>query len=160
MIEQSHKKIQLHNLKPNQGAVKNKKRKGRGQGSGKGGTCTKGHKGQQARSGYKRRVGFEGGQLPLIRRIPRIGPKKRIIRPNYKPVSLDRIQALVAQFPETQIIDRAFMIDHRIINKNDIYKILAGKEKLNKALNIEATACSKTAKQIIEEAGGSINVKK
>ncbi len=127
--------MNLSNLKPAEGSTKQRKRVGRGQGSGKGGTSTRGHKGAKSRSGYSRKVGFEGGQMPLQRRVPKFG-FKNINRKEFKGVNLDTIQTL---------------------SKNDLVKIL-GRGELKAKLEFTADAFSKSAIAAIEKAGGKVTV--
>ena len=147
--------MQLDTLKPASGAVKNKKRIGRGQGSGKGGTATKGHKGAQSRSGYKQKRGFEGGQLPLQRRIPRYGFKN----PNksaYKSINLEILQRLVEREQLTSV-DAAVLIKHGIISKHDHYKVL-GHGALQAKIDVRAHAFSTSARAVIEKLGGQATI--
>ena len=112
--------MKLHLIKPAKGSIKTKKRLGRGSGSGRGGTSTKGHKGDQSRSGYKRKIGFEGGQMPLQRRIPKFGFKNPF-RVEYVPVNLDVIQKLIDE-NKLSIIDSAVLADHGLASKKDLIK--------------------------------------
>src|SRR3954463_5114892 len=109
--------MDLSSLKPAAGSTKNRKRIGRGQGSGRGGTSTRGHKGAQSRSGYSRKTHFEGGQMPLQRRVPKFG-FKNINRVEYKPLNLDAIQALVDETKAT-VVDMDFMLQHGLVSKKD-----------------------------------------
>ena len=143
--------MQLHTLQPAPGAVKSSKRVGRGQGSGKGGTSTRGHKGAQSRSGYKRKRGFEGGQLPLQRRLPMYGFKN----PNrvaYKPINLEQLQQL-ADKEKLTAINVEVLRQHGLVSKNDRYKIL-GQGELKAKLEVTAHAFSASARAAIEKAGG------
>ncbi|MEL6152841.1 MAG: 50S ribosomal protein L15 [Bacteroidota bacterium] len=145
----------LHTLKPAPGATQNKKRIGRGPGSGKGGTATRGHNGAQSRSGYKRKRGFEGGQLPLQRRLPMFGFKN----PNriaYKPINLVLLQQVAAK-AQTDTVDAAMLAQHGLVSKNDRYKIL-GRGTLNTPIHITAHAFSESARAAIEKAGGKATV--
>lgn len=144
--------MNLNNLTPADGSVKNKKRIGRGQGSGHGGTSTRGHKGAKSRSGYKSKIGFEGGQMPLQRRVPKFG-FKNINRVEYKGINLDSIQKLV---DDTKISDitLAILAEKGLVSKNDNVKIL-GRGELKAKVKITAHAFSATAKAAIEAAGGS-----
>jgi len=145
--------MNLSNLRPATGSVKNaKKRLGRGQGSGKGGTSTKGHKGAQSRSGYSAKRGFEGGQMPLQRRVPKFG-FKNVNRVEYRGINLDVIQALV-DANKVSTIDCAFLISKGLAHKNDKVKIL-GRGELNAKVDIKVHAFSATAKAAIEAKGGS-----
>lgn len=145
--------MNLSNLKPAEGSVKNaKKRIGRGQGSGKGGTSTKGHKGAQSRSGYSAKRGFEGGQMPLQRRVPKFG-FKNINRQEYRGVNLDVIQGLV-DTNKVSAIDCAFLISKGLAHKNDKVKIL-GRGELKSKVDIKVHAFSASAKTAIEAQGGT-----
>lgn len=143
--------MDLSNLKPAQGAVKSRKRIGRGQGSGKGGTSTRGHKGAKSRSGYSRKIGFEGGQMPLQRRVPKFG-FRNINRVEYKGINLDTIQALVEKTNANDITPELF-IEHGLMNKKDLVKIL-GRGELTAKVVITAHKFSETAKSAIENLGG------
>jgi len=147
--------MDLSNLKPAKGSVKNKKRIGRGQGSGRGGTSTRGHKGAQSRSGYKRKSGFEGGQMPLFRRVPKFG-FKNINRKEYQGINLDTLQQLVDNKKITTV-DQAVLIENGLVTKNDLIKIL-GRGELKAKLEISAHAFTKTAKAAIEAQGGQANI--
>ncbi len=145
--------MNLSNLKPAEGSVKNaKKRIGRGQGSGKGGTSTKGHKGAQSRSGYSAKRGFEGGQMPLQRRVPKFG-FKNINRQEYRGVNLDVVQKLIDD-NKISTIDCAFLISKGLAHKNDKVKIL-GRGELKSKVEIKVHAFSATAKTAIEAQGGT-----
>ena len=148
--------MELSNLTPQKGSIKSKKKRiGRDQGSGKGGTATRGHKGAKSRSGYSRKLGFEGGQMPLQRRIPKFG-FKNINRVEYQPVNLDALQSLVDNKKvKKKTIDINTLIENRLIGKNDLVKIL-GKGDLNSPIKVEAHKFSETAKKAIEKAGGEI----
>ena len=146
--------MDLSNLKPAEGSVKNKKRIGRGQGSGRGGTSTKGHKGAQSRSGYKRKLGFEGGQMPLYRRVPKFG-FKNINRKEYIGVNLHDLQELVEK-KNLAVIDIATLIDNGLASKNDLVKIL-GMGELKAKLEVTAHGFTKTAQAAIESQGGTVN---
>lgn len=149
----SLKKMNLSNLKPAEGAVKNKKRIGRGTGSGRGGTSTRGHKGAGSRSGHSTKVGFEGGQMPLQRRVPKVGFKP-INRVEYVGVNLDVLQRLAEDFALTTV-DVAALQSHGLASKNDLVKIL-GRGELKAKLSVKAHAFSASAQKAIEAAGGSI----
>ena len=144
--------MQLSNLQPAKGSVKKGKRIGRGEGSGKGGTATRGHKGQKSRSGYSRKIGFEGGQMPLQRRVPKFG-FTNINRKEYQGINLDKLQQLVddGKIKDTVTID--ILIENRLAGKNDLVKIL-GRGELKSKLNISVHKFSATAKAAIEKAGG------
>jgi large subunit ribosomal protein L15 len=141
----------LNSLKPAEGAVKNRKRIGRGTGSGRGGTSTRGHKGAKSRSGYSQKSGFEGGQMPLQRRVPKFG-FKNINRVEYKAINLDVLQSLVESSDET-VLNFDFFKAHGLVQKNDKVKIL-GRGELNKAVEVHAHAFSGSAMSSIENAGG------
>ena len=143
--------MDLSNLKPAQGSVKNKKRLGRGQGSGKGGTATRGHKGAQARSGAKRKIGFEGGQMPLARIVPKFG-FTNLNRVEYCPVNLSTLQKLADN--GIAVITPEVLVENGIVHTNELVKILA-KGELTAKLNVKANAFSAKAQQAIEAAGGS-----
>ena len=144
--------MELYNLKPAAGATHNSKRVGRGYGSGKGRTSTRGHKGAKARSGYKKKIGFEGGQMPLQRRVPKIG-FKNINRVEYKAINLSVIQDLATKLGAEKIgIEE--LIAAGFVNKNQLVKVLANGEIASK-LTVEANAFSATAKAAIEEKGGN-----
>ncbi|MGM9827147.1 MAG: 50S ribosomal protein L15 [Muribaculaceae bacterium] len=145
--------MDLSNLQPAVGSVKTKTRIGRGPGSGKGGTSTRGHKGAKSRSGYKRKIGFEGGQMPLQRRLPKFG-FKNINRVDYKAVNLDTLQAL-AEAKNLQKIGIEELRAAGFINRRQLVKILAN-GAVTTALTVEANAFSKAAEEAITAAGGSI----
>lgn len=147
--------MNLSDLKPNKGSVsRSKKRLGRGQGSGKGGTATRGHKGAKSRSGYSKKLGFEGGQMPLQRRIPKFG-FKNINRVEYQPVNLDKIQELYDNKKIKKVVDLNSFIDNGFANKTDLVKVL-GNGKLTVPLKITAHKFSKLAQKAIEKAGGEV----
>lgn len=143
--------MKLDNLKPAKGATHNSKRVGRGQGSGKGGTATRGTKGAQARAGYEHKVGFEGGQMPIQRRLPKFGFKNPT-RVEYQAVSLSSIQA-IADAAGVKEIDVNLIKDYGFAAKTDLVKVLANGE-VTAALTVTADAFSKTAVAKIEAAGG------
>jgi large subunit ribosomal protein L15 len=143
--------MDLSNLQPAEGSTKNRKRIGRGQGSGRGGTSTRGHKGAQSRSGYKSKAGFEGGQMPLYRRIPK-GGFKNINRKEYLGINVDKLQML-ADENNISVFDIDVLINHGLAQKNDLIKIL-GRGTLNAKIEVRAHAFSKSALQAIEEKGG------
>ena len=145
--------MDLSNLKPAKGSVKKDRRLGRGQGSGKGGTATRGHKGQKSRSGYSKRIGFEGGQMPLQRRIPKHG-FKNINRKEYKAVNLATLEELAERKKLTKI-DLQTLVDAGLVSRNGLVKIL-GNGKLTKKLEVKAHAFSTSAQKAIEELEGSI----
>ncbi len=146
--------MKIHTLKPAEGSIKNNKRLGRGQGSGRGGTSTRGHKGAQSRSGYSRKFGFEGGQMPLQRRVPKFGFKNRF-RVEYKGINLDTIQILSDKIKKDSI-DIQVLIDNGVVRKSDLVKIL-GRGELTAKLDIAAHAFSASAVEAIEKNGGSIS---
>lgn len=145
--------MKLHTLKPNEGSVRSRKRVGRGQGSGRGGTSTRGHKGAKSRSGYKSKAGFEGGQMPLQRRVPKFG-FKNYNRKEYKPVNLEALQALADKLGQ-EAITLQIMSENGIVGKNDLVKIL-GRGELTAKVEVSAHAFSASAKEAIEKAGGKI----
>ena len=145
--------MDLSNLKPAKGSVKKKKRIARGIGSGKGRTATRGHKGQKSRSGYSRRFGFEGGQMPIHRRLPKFG-FKNINRIEYKAINIDILEKLAAEKSIT-VIDVDTLKNAGFIQKNDLVKILANGE-LKSKIEVKAHAFSKSAVEAIEKAGGKV----
>lgn len=147
--------MKLHNIKPAEGATKTTKRLGRGQGSGGGGTATRGHKGQKSRSGYSRKIGFEGGQMPLQRRVPKFG----FTNPNrieYKGINLDSLQML-ADEKKVKEITTQILSDNGLCGKKELVKIL-GRGELKAKLKVTAHRFSATAKAAIEKAGGSAEI--
>jgi large subunit ribosomal protein L15 len=147
--------MELQSLKPAKGSVKKRKRLARGVGSGRGRTSTRGHKGAKSRSGYKSKRGFEGGQMPIQMRLPKIGFKSPN-RKSYRTVNLDRLGNIAEQL-KVEKIDPATMVEHKIIKKHELVKILGGGE-LDKKLEVQAHAFSASAKQAIENAGGTATV--
>ncbi len=145
--------MELSNLKPAKGSTKSRKRIGRGQGSGKGGTATRGHKGQKSRSGYSRKTGFEGGQMPLQRRVPKFG-FKNINRKAYKGINVSTLQAL-AEKKKLKEISVDTLIEAGLVQKNTLVKIL-GNGELKTKLNVKAHAFSKSAVEAIEALEGSV----
>ena len=145
--------MDLSNLKPAKGSVKRRKRIGRGQGSGKGGTSTRGHKGAKSRSGYSKKIGFEGGQMPLQRRVPKYG-FKNINRKEYKAINLITLQIL-AEKNNVEIIDIEVLRKAGLIAKNDLVKVL-GKGTLERKLEVHAHAFSKSAVEAIEARKGTV----
>ncbi|HRG02259.1 MAG: 50S ribosomal protein L15 [Bacteroidia bacterium] len=143
--------MKLSSLTPAEGSVKNNFRRGRGQGSGGGGTATQGHKGAQSRSGNKRKRGFEGGQMPLQRRVPKFG-FKNVNRVEYTGVNLDAIQKLVDTKNITDIT-REVLLANGLASKNDLIKVL-GRGELKSKVNITVHAFTATAKAAIESKGG------
>ncbi len=144
--------MKLSNLQPAEGSIKNRKRVGRGTGSGRGGTSTRGHKGAGSRSGTSTKVGFEGGQMPLQRRIPKFG-FKNINRVEYVGVNLDVLQSLAEKF-NLQSIDLDVLKTHGLMSKSDKVKIL-GRGELKAKLEVKAHAYTATAKAAIEALGGT-----
>jgi len=150
--------MELSNLKPQNGSVTSKKKRlGRGQGSGKGGTATRGHKGAKSRSGYSKKLGFEGGQMPLQRRIPKFG-FKNINRVEYKPVNLNKLQELIdSKKVKKGIINAESLISNGLVKKNDLVKIL-GNGDIKDAVKVEAHKFSKSAQEKIEKSGGEVKL--
>jgi len=144
--------MDLSNLKPARGSVKREKRIGRGEGSGHGGTSTRGHKGAKSRSGYSKKIGFEGGQMPLQRRVPKSG-FKNINRVDYKGINLSTIESLSGKL-KTELIDFQTLLTAGLVNKNALVKIL-GKGTLTKKLEVHAHAFSKSAQAAIEANQGT-----
>ncbi len=147
--------MNLNNLQPAEGSTKTSKRIGRGQGSGRGGTSTRGHKGAKSRSGYSRKIGFEGGQMPLQRVVPKMG-FKNINRVEYKAINLDVLENVAAKNNLTTI-DKQSLINAGIASKNDKIKILGG-GTLTKKLDVKADAFSKSAKEAIEKLEGTTEI--
>jgi large subunit ribosomal protein L15 len=143
--------MKLSSLKPAEGSVKTRKRVGRGQGSGLGGTSARGHKGAQSRSGYSRKRGFEGGQMPLQRRVPKFG-FKNINRVEYKAINLDTLQAL-AESTGSKVINFEVLYTNGLVSKSDLVKILS-RGALSSAIEVHAKGFSSAAKAAIEAAGG------
>jgi|TARA_B110000003_G_C16400614_1_gene438154 large subunit ribosomal protein L15 len=149
--------MELHNLKPATGSVKSRKRAiGRGEGSKKGGTSTRGHKGAKSRSGYSKKIGFEGGQQPLQRRVPKFGftSPNRVV---YNGVNIDTIEALVSSKKLKKVIVKQDLIDNGLVQKKDLVKIL-GRGSLTVKLDITANAFSASSKEAIEKAGGTVTI--
>ncbi|MCB2194677.1 MAG: 50S ribosomal protein L15 [Bacteroidetes bacterium] len=145
--------MDLSNLKPAENSTKSSKRLGRGQGSGKGGTATRGHKGQKSRSGYSKKVGFEGGQMPLQRRVPKFG-FTNISRKEYKGINIETLEQL-AEKKGLSTIDVETLIDAGLVKKNSLVKIL-GNGNLTKKLEVKAHAFSKSAIKAIESVEGTV----
>jgi len=144
--------MNLHSLKPADKSVRKNKRLGRGQGSGGGGTATRGHKGAQSRSGYSAKAGFEGGQMPIQRRLPKFGfnnPNKVV----FKVLNLDDLTRLVEEYSATEI-NPEFLKKHGFMSKKDVLKVL-GRGEISAAVTVSAHAMSASAKEKIEKAGGS-----
>ena len=144
--------MNLHNLTPAKDSTKNRKRIARGQGSGRGGTSTRGHKGAKSRSGYSRKIGFEGGQMPLQRRVPKFG-FKNINRVEYKAINLDIIQSLIER-KKVKEITPAILQENGLCSKNERVKIL-GRGELKSKIDVTAHKFSSTAKTAIERQGGN-----
>ncbi|WMN07351.1 50S ribosomal protein L15 [Marivirga arenosa] len=144
--------MKLHTLKPAEGSIKTRKRIGRGQGSGAAGTAGRGHKGAKSRSGYSQKQGFEGGQMPLQRRVPKFG-FNNINRVSYKAINLSDLQTLQEKY-SVDTIDVELLKSKGLVAKNDLVKIL-GNGTLKAKLNVTANAFSKTALEAIEKAGGT-----
>lgn len=147
--------MKLENLKPAEGSVKDGKRIARGQGSGKGGTATRGHKGAKSRSGYSKKIGFEGGQMPLQRRVPKFG-FKNINRKEYRGINLDVLQAL-ADKNKIDTIDQEVLIENGLAGRNDLVKIL-GRGELKAKLTVKVNAISASAKSAVEANGGVVEI--
>jgi large subunit ribosomal protein L15 len=143
--------MDLSNLKPAEGSVKNRKRVGRGQGSGRGGTSTRGHKGAQSRSGYKRKIGFEGGQMPLYRRVPKFG-FKNINRKEYRGINISVLQQLADN--GINVVTKEVLVKNGLAHKNDLIKIL-GNGELKAKMEVTVDAFTKSAVAAIEAQGGT-----
>ncbi|MCC4228229.1 MULTISPECIES: 50S ribosomal protein L15 [Zunongwangia] len=147
--------MDLSNLKPAKGSVKsNNKRVGRGEGSGKGGTATRGHKGAKSRSGYSKKIGFEGGQMPLQRRVPKFGFNNRN-RKEYQGINLDTLQALVDNGKVKDTVDLSVLVENGLAGKNELVKIL-GRGELKAKLKVSVHKFTTSAKEAIEAAGGEV----
>ncbi|KAB1229259.1 MULTISPECIES: 50S ribosomal protein L15 [Chryseobacterium] len=144
--------MNLNNIQPAAGSTFNSKRIGRGQGSGKGGTSTKGHKGQKARAGYSQKIGFEGGQMPLQRRLPKFG-FKNVNRKEFRGINLDTIQTLIENKSITGEITKEVLVANGIVSKNELVKIM-GRGELKSAVSISADKFTKSAEELIAKAGG------
>ncbi|EFK37983.1 50S ribosomal protein L15 [Chryseobacterium gleum] len=144
--------MNLNNIKPAAGSTFNSKRIGRGQGSGKGGTSTKGHKGQKSRAGYSQKIGFEGGQMPLQRRLPKFG-FKNVNRKEFRGVNLDTIQTLIENKSITGDITKEVLVENGLVSKNELVKIM-GRGELKSAVSISADKFTKSAEELIAKAGG------
>jgi len=147
--------MDLSNLKPAEGSVKKEKRIGRGTGSGHGGTSTRGHKGAKSRSGYSKKLGYEGGQMPLARRVPKFG-FKNFNRVEYKGINLDTLQQL-SEKKNLLVVGQETLIEAGFISKRDKFKIL-GRGELKAKLEVTAHAFSASAKKAIENLGGIANI--
>ena len=143
----------LSNLTPAAGSTKSRKRIGRGEGSGKGGTSTRGHKGQKSRSGYSKKIGFEGGQMPLQRRVPKFGFKNPF-RVEYHGINLDALQKL-ADEKNLTVITPEVLVENGLASKKDLVKVL-GRGELKAKLEVTVHGFSKTAVSAIEAAGGTV----
>jgi large subunit ribosomal protein L15 len=148
--------MELNNLRPASGSTKSRKRIARGEGSGHGGTSTRGHKGAQSRSGYSRKSGFEGGQMPLQRRVPKFG-FKNINRKEYRTVNLSNLQKLIDD-KKIEIVDKNVLIENGFASKNDLIKIL-GNGELKGKVEVTADKFSASAKKAIEDNGGTATIK-
>lgn len=146
--------MDLSNLKPAQGSTKKPKRIGRGQGSGRGGTSTRGHKGAQSRSGYSKKIGFEGGQMPIARRLPKFG-FTNFNRVEYKGINLDVLQT-ISEKQNISVITQEVLVKSGYVSKNDRIKIL-GRGEVKAKLEVTVHAFSAAAKKAIEETGGIAN---
>lgn len=144
--------MNLNNIKPAAGSTFSSKRIGRGQGSGKGGTSTKGHKGQKARAGYSQKIGFEGGQMPLQRRLPKFG-FNNVNRKEYRAINLDTIQNLIDTKSISGDITKEVLIENGLASKNEIVKIM-GRGELKAGVSISADKFTKSAEDLISKAGG------
>ncbi|WKS95532.1 50S ribosomal protein L15 [Riemerella columbina] len=144
--------MNLNNIKPASGSTHNSKRIGRGQGSGKGGTSTKGHKGQKSRSGYSMKIGFEGGQMPLQRRLPKFG-FNNINRKEYRAINLDVLQNLIDTKGISGDITKEVLVENGLASKNDLIKIM-GRGELKSAVSVSAHKFTKSAEELINKVGG------
>lgn len=151
MREKMANEVKLDSLRPNKGSTHERKRVGRGQGSGRGGTSTRGHKGAQSRSGYSRKIGFEGGQMPLQRRVPKFGFTNPF-RVVYRVFNLSDLDGLASKYSLTEITPDVLR-SLGLVRSKDFVKILGGGE-LSAKLNVTAHAFSETAKMAIEKQGG------
>jgi len=148
--------MELHNLKPAKGSVKKNIRKGRGEGTKKGGTATRGHKGAKSRSGYSRTPGFEGGQMPLYRRVPKFG-FTNINHVEYQAVNLDTIQTLIDNNKVKDVITFDDFVDLGLVNKRELVKVL-GRGEIKSPVTVYAHKFSKKAQEAIEAAGGKVEL--
>jgi large subunit ribosomal protein L15 len=144
--------MNLNNIKPAAGSTFNSKRIGRGQGTGKGGTSTKGHKGQKARAGYSQKIGFEGGQMPLQRRLPKFG-FKNVNRKEFRAINLDDIQIMIDNKSVSGEITKEVLVANGLATKNELVKIM-GRGELKSAVSITADKFTKSAEELIAKAGG------
>lgn len=145
--------MNLNNIRPAAGATHNSKRVGRGQGSGKGGTSTKGHKGQKSRAGYSQKIGFEGGQMPLQRRLPKFG-FTNVNRKEFRAINLDTIQALI-DAKNVSEINLEVLVANGLASKNELVKIM-GRGELKSSVSITANKFTKSAEEAINKAGGKV----
>ncbi|WP_185866308.1 50S ribosomal protein L15 [Blattabacterium cuenoti] len=145
--------MNINQLSPKNGSNKKKLRLGRGQGSGKGGTCGRGHKGAKSRSGFSKKRGFEGGQMPLQRRIPKFGFKRHFLRKKFSLINLDTIQNFVDQGKIKNFLDQKILLEKNLVKKNNPVKIL-GRGELRSSLRIYASKFSKKALLSIKKIGG------
>ena len=146
--------MSLHNLTPAEGSIKKGKRIARGEGSGKGGTATRGHNGQKSRSGYSKKIGFEGGQMPLQRRVPKFGFTNRN-RKVYQGINLDTLQNLVDEGRIKDTVDMDVLVENGLAGRNELVKIL-GRGELKAKLKISVHKFTASAKEAIEAAGGEV----
>ena len=144
--------MKLNNIQPAKGSTHNSKRIGRGQGTGKGGTSTKGHKGQKARAGYSEKIGFEGGQMPLQRRLPKFG-FNNVNRKEFRGINLDNIQTLIDTKSISGDITKEVLIANGLASKNELVKIL-GRGEFKASVSISADKFTKSAVEMISKAGG------
>jgi large subunit ribosomal protein L15 len=144
--------MKLNTIRPASGSTHNSKRIGRGQGSGKGGTATKGHKGQKARAGYSQKIGFEGGQMPLQRRLPKFG-FKNVNRIEFRAINLDSIQILIDTKNVSGDITKDVLVANGLASKNELVKIM-GRGDLKAGITITADKFTKSAEELIAKAGG------
>lgn len=147
--------MNLNNIQPATGSTHNSKRIGRGQGSGKGGTSTKGHKGQKARAGYSQKIGFEGGQMPLQRRLPKFG-FKNVNRKEFRAINLDTLQTLIDTKNISGDITKEVLVENGLASKNELVKIL-GRGEWTANVSISADKFTKSAEEAISKAGGKAN---
>jgi len=148
--------MELHNLKPAKGSIKKEIRKGRGEGSKKGGTSTRGHKGAKSRSGYSRTPGFEGGQMPLYRRVPKFG-FTNINRVEYQPINLDTLQQLIDDKKVKDVITFDDFVSLGLVTNRELIKIL-GRGELKSPITVYAHKFSKKAQEAIESVGGKVEL--
>ena len=146
--------MEIHNLKPARGSSKKEKRVGRGEGSGRGKTCGRGQKGQKSRSGKGPRLGFEGGQNPLQRRLPRLSGFKNIFRKEYAVVNIDKLDT----FKSGSIVSPEKLYEKKMVRKKGILIKVLGRGEITKPLTVKANSFSKTAVDKIEKAGGKVEV--